>query len=518
MTFRQSWTLDATGNWSEFKEDSDGDGTWDLEQQRSCNPVNEITQITTLTGPTWATLAYDRNGNMTLIPKPASPTQTFTATYDPWNRLVKLVDTATGKPVAEYQYDARNRRIVKRTYDEAGNLSEVRHFYFTDHWQDIEERVTFSGAGLEQPPESVAAERLFVWGLRYIDELIARVRSSPSWELLDETIYALAGCLWNVAVGLGASGGVEQRFCYQAYGTPEAFDQDWSKAPIQVGTLDRLYTGLPFDPSSNLYDARNRAFNARCAFWTSRDPDRPSRAGGSRSLYEMADSSPIRFVDPLGLRPVAGSGGETIEECEKRLKRIVDKVLQDPKPYLPPWCPERIKKCHPHIYCACKCGPAEGPPFQGYTWPDKSSGRVFACIKVGSPDYLVVHELRHVCQFLGKGPKKEGDEDPHCAAEEFDGAVPPPSEAEEKCLRCIRLERKACEAQCDWLLREEGLTGRIGRALCIKCCIHGSCSHIVTDIAKGTRCFDGQKDTECQRFMDRLRQLLKQGRRAGISM
>jgi len=107
MAFRQSWSLDATGNWSEFKEDSDGDGTWDLVQQRTCNPVNEITQISTTVGPAWATPQYDRNGNMTLIPKPADPTQTFTATYDPWNRFVKLVDTATGNPVAEYSYDAR---------------------------------------------------------------------------------------------------------------------------------------------------------------------------------------------------------------------------------------------------------------------------------------------------------------------------------------------------------------------------------------------------------------------------
>jgi len=128
MTFRQSWTLDATGNWSEFREDSDGDGTWDLVQQRTCNPVNEITQIATTTDPAWATPAYDHNGNMTLIPKPVDPTETFSATYARRNRLVKLTDTGTGNPLPEYSYDARHCRIVKRSYDEAAHLPEVPHF------------------------------------------------------------------------------------------------------------------------------------------------------------------------------------------------------------------------------------------------------------------------------------------------------------------------------------------------------------------------------------------------------
>ena len=32
LNFKHQWSLDATGNWSGFKEDDDGDSTWDLEQ------------------------------------------------------------------------------------------------------------------------------------------------------------------------------------------------------------------------------------------------------------------------------------------------------------------------------------------------------------------------------------------------------------------------------------------------------------------------------------------------------
>jgi len=45
-----------------------------------------------------------------------------------WNRLVKVVDTSTSSTVAEYGYDGRNFRIVKKMYS-SGVLSEVRHAY-----------------------------------------------------------------------------------------------------------------------------------------------------------------------------------------------------------------------------------------------------------------------------------------------------------------------------------------------------------------------------------------------------
>ena len=42
--FAQDWSLDAVGNWRNFREDTDGSG-WDLDQQRTPNNVNEIIDI-----------------------------------------------------------------------------------------------------------------------------------------------------------------------------------------------------------------------------------------------------------------------------------------------------------------------------------------------------------------------------------------------------------------------------------------------------------------------------------------
>ncbi|MEZ6049199.1 MAG: RHS repeat-associated core domain-containing protein [Planctomycetaceae bacterium] len=111
-TREQDITLDSIGNWvNQILKTS---GSTDLDQTRTVNDANEISNITESTGPAWVTPAYDAAGNMTTIPKPAAPTGGYTATYDAFNRLVKLEDGAN--TVAEYEYDGLGQRIVKSVY------------------------------------------------------------------------------------------------------------------------------------------------------------------------------------------------------------------------------------------------------------------------------------------------------------------------------------------------------------------------------------------------------------------
>ena len=42
LGFEQQWGLDVLGNWDEFDQDDDGVNSWDLEQKRYHNDVNEI--------------------------------------------------------------------------------------------------------------------------------------------------------------------------------------------------------------------------------------------------------------------------------------------------------------------------------------------------------------------------------------------------------------------------------------------------------------------------------------------
>ena len=242
------------------KENSDGDRTWDLVQQRTCNPVNEITNISTSVGPAWAAPQYDRNGNMTLIPKPADPTQTFTATYDPWNRLVKLADTATSNPVAEYSYDTRNRRIIKRTYDDAGSLAEVRHL-FVGQGRYIEERVTYR-VGSSIPVQHANPDRQFIMSASAIAVLL-RYRDADGDGKLEESLFPIgqnSHAPWTLCDTLGRT---LQRYAFTPPGTPECLSSgfepgadtlDWRRISHMETTLmqeSRLYSrdGLCWHPS-----------------------------------------------------------------------------------------------------------------------------------------------------------------------------------------------------------------------------------------------------------------------------
>ncbi|MGM0489808.1 MAG: hypothetical protein ACQESR_24005 [Planctomycetota bacterium] len=106
----QDWGLDPTGNWETFDVDDDGDDTWELEQTRSHNEVNETGTIGATTGTNWADPSHDAAGNMTTLPKPSDLGSSISGEYDAWNRLVEVTDG--GVLVAKFRYDGEGRRIL----------------------------------------------------------------------------------------------------------------------------------------------------------------------------------------------------------------------------------------------------------------------------------------------------------------------------------------------------------------------------------------------------------------------
>jgi RHS repeat-associated protein len=302
LDFAQEWTLDATGNWNGFKQDDDGTGGWDLTQTRSANEVNEITGIS---GGSWVVPVYDAAGNMTTLPQPKTPTSGYDATYDAWNRLVKLVDGMTD--VATCAYDPLTRRII------VDDGSVVRHAYFTASWRNIEERID----------SSTDAERQFVWGLRYTDDLVLRDRtvSTP----LDERLYALQDINWNVDAVVDPSGDVQERYRYSAYGTPTFLDAGFTPLSPDESALEweTLYTGYRYDTFTGIFYVRYRGYSPITGFLT-RDP---LQYQGGMSQYEYVSSSPLSYVDSFGLVKCAvenllinGTDGEvplTMEPIEK---------------------------------------------------------------------------------------------------------------------------------------------------------------------------------------------------------
>jgi RHS repeat-associated protein len=204
--------------------------------------------------------------------------------------------------LAEYAYDARNRRIVKRSYDDAGNVSEVRHFYFTEQWQEIEERVARSSAGSSVGPESVAAERQLMWDRRYIDALLTRERDTDRDSILDEQVYVQQDANWNVARTQLTTGGLAERYAYTPYGAPGLLANDFGEIHYSELEFVHLFCGYARDAESQIYNVRNRVLHAHLGCWTSRDPLPETKQD---SLYEYGQSRPLSFSDPLGTTPLA---------------------------------------------------------------------------------------------------------------------------------------------------------------------------------------------------------------------
>ncbi len=279
-TFAERWNLDATGNWSGYGRSDYLEPDDSVEQTRTANPVNEITGIANSLGTAWAQPAYDRAGNMTAVPQPLDQTDTFEATYDAWNRLVLLEDGETA--VAEYDYDPLNRRV---TVDDG---TAVRHAYFSQQWQALEERLN----------GSTDAARQFVWGLRYIDDLILRDRTTVG--PLDERLYALQDANWNVDAIVDEDGVVQERYRYAAYGTPTFLQSDFTpRTPNQSDfQCETLYCGYRFDDQTGLYQVRFRYLNSNVGIWLTRDP-LGYLAG--HHLYCYVQGMVITQRDPYGL-------------------------------------------------------------------------------------------------------------------------------------------------------------------------------------------------------------------------
>jgi RHS repeat-associated protein len=287
-TFGQCWTLDSTGNWAGFQQDSTGSGSWDLIQNRSANSVNEITSLLNSAGSPWAAPGYDAVGNMTGVPKPTALGGSYAASYDAWNRLVQLVDGAN--TVAVYQYDGAQRRTVQQRYT-AGALSETRHLYHSVGWQVLEERVG----------SAPTAERQFVWGLRYLDELVLRDRDSTGGGTLNERLYALQDPNWNAVALSDTTGVVQERYGYDGYGMPAVLTAAFGPRGSSLYDWEVRFAGYRWDRESGLHLVRKRVYNQILGVWLARDP--LGHADGE-NLYQYDKSGPIGATDPSGTKTV----------------------------------------------------------------------------------------------------------------------------------------------------------------------------------------------------------------------
>jgi len=188
--------------------------------------------------------------------------------------------------ICENVYDARGYRIRKDTYT-SGTLSESRHYYYTPGWQCLEERTG----------SSTTAERQFVWGLRYIDDLVLRDRSTANNGTINERRYALQDGNWNTVAICDITGSVTERYAYSAYGVPVFMTgAGVAQASSPIG-FETLYAGYRFDGTTpQMYYVRNRFLLPMIGTWDRRDP-----LGYVDGMSLYGAYFVTRSVDPYGL-------------------------------------------------------------------------------------------------------------------------------------------------------------------------------------------------------------------------
>ncbi|NNE55535.1 MAG: hypothetical protein HKN32_05915, partial [Flavobacteriales bacterium] len=128
-------------------------------------------------------------------------------------------------------------------------------------------------------------------------DCVLRDRDTTGNGTLDERLYALQDANWNVTSIVSASGAVQERFAYSAYGEPMFLNSIFVEQASSSRNWERLFAGYWWDLKVKLYNVRNRVFNSSLG-WETRDP---LSCQACCNLYIYME--PIDLVDPMGLDP-----------------------------------------------------------------------------------------------------------------------------------------------------------------------------------------------------------------------
>ena len=270
--YQQTWTLDGSGNWSDFVTDSNGGqpGGTITTRTKTHNRRNRITSISGQTTPT-----YDNNGNMT------GDETGRVFKYDAWDRLVTQMSGST-ETVRVY-YDARGYRTERRV----GSTSV--YYHYTHDWQLVEERGAGSGGGPTQAT--------YVWGEGYVDALVARDTPANGRQ------YAQQDANYNVTSLTNNGGTVQERYIYDPYGTVTYKTGTWGARSSSSYAWQHLHQGLRLDPTTNLLANRERDYSATLGRFNTTDP---IGYADCMNLYEAYGSGPVTHLDPQGTEVATG--------------------------------------------------------------------------------------------------------------------------------------------------------------------------------------------------------------------
>ena len=184
-------------------------------------------------------------------------------------KISSLVKTAN-------EYDGLHRRIVR---DETGGSGDQRRFFYSQQWQALEERVgTSSNAKLQ-----------YVFGPRYVDEIVLRDEDTTGNGVLNERLYYLQDANFNVTAGQYVRQRVLERYLYEPYGEATFKTGSWGSRSASSYANEMMFTGRRVDPETGLQINRYRFYHQQLGRWVTRDPI--GYASGDYNLVHYADGN-----------------------------------------------------------------------------------------------------------------------------------------------------------------------------------------------------------------------------------
>ncbi len=244
-----TWTYDNAGN---IVEKTGVAGAW------TYNAAHQLTAIGQ-DGYTW-----DDDGNLATMARNAG---TYEFTWDSRNRLTMVTDGAA--TIAEYAYDAFNRRVLKQA-DGATTVYGWRGDLLVGEWEDGALARTYVYMPGADPGATPVAMRTWPAGDVYF---VHADHLGRPWALTDE------------------SGDVAWAASYDAHG----------KATVSVETVEFNFRlpGQYYDAETGLHYNRHRYYDPELGRYVSCEP--LGVGLGSPNPYLYAEGNPLTFADPTGL-------------------------------------------------------------------------------------------------------------------------------------------------------------------------------------------------------------------------